>query len=210
VLAERSGLDVVAADAHLGYLEAARRAHPRLRLVGVEVGGRLPFRSAAFDSATLLDVLEHVGDEATTMSELARVLHPGAPLLVSVPARYPLSFLDPDDVKYRFPRAHRAVMSRRYRDTYDDRFVSRADGLVGDLAANRDHHHNYGAAELGSLLDAAGFDLIARTGSGFLGRPLDGVRLLTSGRTRRVLDRVVLADGRRFRGAHLFAVCRRR
>jgi SAM-dependent methyltransferase len=201
---------VVAADAHLGYLAAARRAHPHLRLVGVEVGGRLPFRSAAFDSATLLDVLEHVGDESTTLAELARVLRPGAPLLVSVPARYPLSFLDPDDVKYRFPRAHRAVMSRRYGDAYDERFVSRADGLVGDLAATRDHHHSYGTTELAALLAASGFDVIARTGSGFLGRPIDGIRLLTSGRLRRMLDRVVLADGRWFRRAHLFALCHRR
>jgi SAM-dependent methyltransferase len=201
---------VVAADAHLGYLAAARHAQPHLRLVGVEVGGRLPFRTAAFDSATLLDVLEHVGDEPTTLSELARVLRPGAPLLVSVPARYPLSFLDPDDVKYRFPRAHRAVMSRRYGDAYDERFVSRADGLVGDLASTRDHHHNYEAGELAALVAAAGFDVISLTGSGLLSRPLDGVRLLTSGRIRGLLDRAVLADGRRFRRAHLFAVCRRR
>jgi ubiquinone/menaquinone biosynthesis C-methylase UbiE len=200
---------VVAADAHLGYLAAARRAHPRLRLVGVEVAGRLPFRTAGFDSATLLDVLEHVGDERTTLSELARVLRPGALLVMSVPARYLLSFLDPDDVKFRFPRAHRAVMARRYRDGYDERFVSTADGLVGDLAATRDHHHNYEPAELAALVRTAGFDVVERSGSGFVGRPIDGLRLLASGRARRLLDRVVLADGRRFHRAHLFLACRR-
>jgi hypothetical protein len=101
-------------------------------------------------------------------------------------------------------------MSRRYGDAYDERFVSRADGHVGDLAATRDHHHSYGTTELAALLAASGFDVIARTGSGFLGRPIDGIRLLTSGRLRRMLDRVVLADGRWFRRAHLFALCHRR
>jgi hypothetical protein len=50
---------------------------------------------------------------------------------------------------------------------------------------------------------------VSQDASGFFGRPLDGVRLLTTGRLRSVLDRTVLADGRRFRQAHLFVVFRR-
>jgi hypothetical protein len=55
----------------------------------------------------------------------------------------------------------------------------------------------------------AGFEVVTRSGSGFIGRPLDGVRLLTSGRLRGTLDRIVLVDGRRFHRAHLFVVFRR-
>jgi SAM-dependent methyltransferase len=210
VLARSSGREVVAADAHAGYLAAAREAHPSLRLVRVEGGGRLPFHDAAFATAGLLDVLEHVEDEATTVAELARVVRPGGRLVVSVPARYALSFLDPDDVKYRFPRAHRAFMSRRYPGSaYDERFVDVGDGLVGDLAATRDHHHNYRFDELCDRVCPAGFEVVDRAGSGFIGRQVDGVRLLTSGRVRSALDRLVLVDGRWFHRAHLFVAFRR-
>jgi SAM-dependent methyltransferase len=211
VLAARSGRPVVAADVHTGYLAAARAARPTTALVQVEGAGRLPFRTGAFRSAGLLDVLEHVEDERTTLAELARVVAPGGLLAVSVPARYALSVLDPDDVKYRFPRLHRAVLSRRYdADGYAARFEDTSDGLVGDLAATRDHHHNYRFDELRRSLDGAGFEVASREGSGWFGRPLDGVRLLTSGRARRALDRIVLLDGRLFHHAHLFVTARRR
>ncbi len=38
------------------------------------------------DLVTLLDVLEHLRDEARALAEVRRVLRPGAPLLVTVPA----------------------------------------------------------------------------------------------------------------------------
>jgi hypothetical protein len=55
----------------------------------------------------------------------------------------------------------------------------------------------------------AGFEVVDRAASGLIGRPVDGVRLLTSGRVRSALDRLVLVDGRRFHRAHLFVAFRR-
>jgi SAM-dependent methyltransferase len=46
----------------------------------------LPFEDGTFDLVTILDVLEHIDDDAGTLRELHRVLRPGGLLLVSVPA----------------------------------------------------------------------------------------------------------------------------
>ena len=48
-------------------------------------GGRLPFPAAAFDRVAVVDMLEHVPDEATFVSELARITRPGGRLVVNTP-----------------------------------------------------------------------------------------------------------------------------
>ena len=46
----------------------------------------LPFASNAFDIVTMLDVLEHVEDDAGAVKEIFRVLKPGGAFILSVPA----------------------------------------------------------------------------------------------------------------------------
>jgi SAM-dependent methyltransferase len=48
-------------------------------------GGRLPFPDAAFDVVAVVDMLEHVPDEAAFVAELARVTKPGGRLVVNTP-----------------------------------------------------------------------------------------------------------------------------
>jgi SAM-dependent methyltransferase len=48
-------------------------------------GGRLPFPDAAFDVVAVVDMLEHVPDEAAFMAELARVTKAGGRLVVNTP-----------------------------------------------------------------------------------------------------------------------------
>jgi SAM-dependent methyltransferase len=58
-------------------------------LVGTDVhltdGARLPFPAAAFDRVVVVDMLEHVADEAAFVRELARVTKPGGRLVVNTP-----------------------------------------------------------------------------------------------------------------------------
>jgi len=58
-------------------------------LVGEDVhlvrGDRLPFPDAAFDRVAVVDMLEHVPDDAAFARELARVTRPGGLLVVNTP-----------------------------------------------------------------------------------------------------------------------------
>jgi len=58
-------------------------------LVGDDVhlvaGDRLPFADAEFDRVAVVDMLEHVADEAAFARELARVTRPGGRLVVNTP-----------------------------------------------------------------------------------------------------------------------------
>jgi SAM-dependent methyltransferase len=50
-------------------------------------GDHLPFPAAAFDRVAVVDMLEHVPDEAAFAAELARVTKPGGRLVVNTPHR---------------------------------------------------------------------------------------------------------------------------
>ena len=67
---------MIGADPHPDYLRVARGKLPEIPLVRVR--DRMPFASGTFDSASLLDVLEHTADERATLAEVHRVLRPGA------------------------------------------------------------------------------------------------------------------------------------
>jgi SAM-dependent methyltransferase len=86
-----AGRTVVAADLSLRSLAVVRRrtaargqaGAPLLVLADVN---RLPFRDRTFASVTSAETLEHVPDDAGALTELARVLADGGPLVATVPA----------------------------------------------------------------------------------------------------------------------------
>lgn len=53
--------------------------------VHLVAGDRLPFEDAAFDRVVVVDMLEHVPDEAAFVRELGRVTRPGGRLVVNTP-----------------------------------------------------------------------------------------------------------------------------
>jgi 2-polyprenyl-3-methyl-5-hydroxy-6-metoxy-1,4-benzoquinol methylase len=80
-----AGFDVTGVDASREALERAARAHPELRLASLEADGRLPLADSSFDAIACINVLEHVADTQTLMSEARRVLVPGGRFTVAVP-----------------------------------------------------------------------------------------------------------------------------
>lgn len=52
--------------------------------------GCLPFPSESFDTAVMLEVMEHLRDPCRALTEIARVLKPGGRALISMPFLYPL------------------------------------------------------------------------------------------------------------------------
>lgn len=74
--------------------------------VSVMDGAALEFANGRFDLVIASDVLEHIEDEATALSEWTRVLKPGGQLLVFVPAHSYL-WSDHDVVNHHFRRYSR-------------------------------------------------------------------------------------------------------
>jgi ubiquinone/menaquinone biosynthesis C-methylase UbiE len=82
------GVDVAAAA-----LERARRRRPELRFQLVPFDGPLPLEDNRFDVVWASEVIEHVADTATWLSEVRRVLSPGGRLLLTTPAHGRLRLL---------------------------------------------------------------------------------------------------------------------
>ncbi|MFQ5495622.1 MAG: class I SAM-dependent methyltransferase, partial [Phycisphaerae bacterium] len=87
--------------------------------------GRTPYPDGHFDSIAITEVIEHVPDEAATLAELDRILKRGGVLVLTTPHRGWLTFLDPGNLKFMFPRLHRFVHLRliRNRAYFDQRFT---------------------------------------------------------------------------------------
>jgi SAM-dependent methyltransferase len=80
----RRGARVTGVDALPEAVERAALACPEARVIHA-TSDAIPVRSSSMDGVLLLDVLEHV-DEASTLTELSRILRPEGWLLVTVPA----------------------------------------------------------------------------------------------------------------------------
>ncbi|HYF22041.1 MAG TPA: methyltransferase domain-containing protein [Caulobacteraceae bacterium] len=104
---------------------------------------RLPFEEGAFDLVTLLDVLEHVDDDAAAAREAMRVARPGGWILVSTPNerwRYPwfgaLKRFCPDEAELMAEWGH---VRRGYREAELERLFgaapARRAGFVNPLTA---------------------------------------------------------------------------
>ncbi len=217
------GVEVNPSDLALAAGEVGLQASPvqssAPRFVRIGTTAGLPFASSTFGSVSLLDVLEHVASPVPLLSEAARVVIPGGLVVITVPARHLFSFLDPDNLKFRFPRLHRYAWRRRHGpDAYRSRFVDRDNaGLFGDMSPGALEHTNYEPAQLATLLGQAGLLVHKMQGSGIWSRWVQIPSLLLSGRAADWFERALVSDGLRVgppgsglaRRANLFAIARR-
>lgn len=188
-------------DAAPSWVQRLPGICPEVEVRRVPTRDQLPFDDETFESATLLDVLEHVPAELPVLKDLYRVLRPGGPLIVTVPADHAFSALDPDNLKFRMPRLHRALWTRRFGvEQYHSRFVDTSDDMVGDFSLGKREHTNYGQAALAELLGRAGFRITEMSGANLFWRWLQVAGLLAPRRWQPAFDRVILSDGCHFAG----------
>ena len=199
--ARSTGRPCVALDTARDWVRRLPGICPEVAVARIGPRDPLPLAAETVASATLLDVLEHVPAEVALLREVRRILVPGGRLVVTVPADHAFSLLDPDNLKFRLPRVHRVLWSRRFgAEHYHRRFVDTSDGMVGDFSVGKREHTNYGQARLAELLGRAGFCVEEMSGANLLWRWMQCAGLLAPRRWQPAFDRIVLADGRHFTG----------
>jgi SAM-dependent methyltransferase/UDP-N-acetylglucosamine transferase subunit ALG13 len=210
LLSATSTLECYAADADAEHVRTVANLYPTVTARHVSTRGPLPFSDQFFDSVSLLDVLEHVPSEDALLREIRRVLRPGGLLVLSVPARHPFSWMDPDNIALRSPLLHRVVYSMRFgRAAYSARFVDRTDGLWGEQSIERRDHTNYRRHWLRQCMRAHGFEVTGEYGANLFWRWFQIPSLVASGRIRRALEWAIWLDGELFHRANFFATARR-
>ena len=203
---------LVGADVSRAAIEAGRQALPGLTLLHCPEGQRLGLPDGAFDSITLMDVIEHVHGQVELLQELHRLLKDDGILIVTVPGKHIFSFLDMGNFKFLFPRIHRWHYCRTHSlQEYEQRYVSNPDGLVGDISARKRWHEHFSRRKLAGLLGRSGFAVESFDGAGFFLRPLAVLERLAGrgGRIERFLRDLRLKDVRRFASANIFCLARK-
>lgn len=203
----------VGVDISRDAVAEAGRLRPHLEVIHITRSVPLPFADGTFSSVSALDVIEHIVEQAALLDEFHRVLRPGGVLIVTVPGQHLFSALDAGNFKFRFPQLHRWYYCRRHsREEYERRYVSNPDGLVGDVSAAKRWHEHFSRDRLTRLLAQSGFAVTDFDGTSFFGRPLSLLRLAVGPLRplRRAMDRLLLADARRFESMNLFCAAERR
>ena len=151
------------------------------------------------------------GTKTPSFQEVHRVLEPSGTLVVTVPRHHWLSILDPDNVKYRAPRVHKAIYSARFGlERYEERFANDANEMHGDLAVERGWHTNYRAEDLFETLDRNGFQVLEHDAANLFWRFFDIPRLFLPDGLKWITHAALRLDGRLFHQANLFVRAERR
>jgi 2-polyprenyl-6-hydroxyphenyl methylase/3-demethylubiquinone-9 3-methyltransferase len=152
----QAGRKPVGADVAEEPLRRARARRPELDLRLIPAEGAWPLEDASFDAVWAGEVIEHVADTASWLSEVRRVLRSGGALLLSTPAH---EF---------FVRLEVALSARAFSEHFDPR---------------SDHLRFYTRRALAELLEDFGFcDIEIR---GALGLPGARRVMLSSARRAR-------------------------
>lgn len=103
------------------------------------------YPSEFFHAISCLEVLEHVPSESELIAELHRVMAPGGTLVLSVPHKGFLAFLDTGNIKFKFPWLIKFYYYYIKRDpiTYRRRFIDAEYGLIGDVSVSENMEHKH-------------------------------------------------------------------
>jgi SAM-dependent methyltransferase len=142
---------------HTAVSTALSRGHD----ARIAAADNLPFNDASVDVVTMLDVIEHFPAErrAASVSEAWRVLKPGGALIIQTPHTGMFAFLDPQNLRHRFPQLYRRFIRGGVRDAA---YRERQDVVW---------HHHFTTDELLGLV-GAGWRVTLTRFPGFLLLPL--------------------------------------
>lgn len=207
VIRQGMGLDVnrQTVDEHKAHLP------DNVTLRHIQKHEPLPFDNETFDSASMLEVLEHIHDQHFILQELWRVLKTGGPLVITVPRKHVFSVLDASNLKFRFPRLHKmyhTVTKRESETTYHSKYRNVQNGMIGDIESEKKWHQHFSEGDLGEILEECGFSVVRTDGSALFSRPLILLKpILLVGRS--LVDRLDRMDARYFGLANLFCIARK-
>jgi SAM-dependent methyltransferase len=202
----------VGVDANSKVVARAQPALPsnvELRLI--KKGAPLPFPDRCFTSSSIVGVLEHIHDQSRILNELNRVTAEGGLFMIAVPGSHLFSFLDMGNWKFVFPRLHKVFYTLVFgRSAYVARYAENADGLIGDIEAEKSWHEHFSKPKLCALLEAHGFDVLEVDGYGFFNRILINARYFLPGVTKKLMDPLITLDKKLFSSAEIWAIARKR
>ena len=182
---------------------------------GLLLGGVADFekfreQAGGFDVVFLMGVLEHVRQQSDLLNRLRNSLRPGGSLVLSVPGRHFLSWLDFGNWKFYFPRLHKIYIEQsKGRDYYNERFVECRNGLFGDIEIGKGEHQHFSRREMVALLEETGFEVEVVDGYGFSYRLLHNVWWLSPGPLKRLLYPAIRVDLRMGSRTELVTCARR-
>lgn len=174
------------------------------RLMSITKGSPLPFDNDCFDSVSMIEVIEHIYDQQTVLKEIYRVLKDNGILIVTVPKRHILSFLDAGNYKFIFPNIHRIIYQLfSSKMEYDRRYIQCEYGLFGDVEVEKMWHQHFSEDELNELLTECGFDVVEFDGAGLFYRLILPFAILFPF-LRPITSSLLHLDAARFDRANLF------
>lgn len=87
--------NIVSGDIDEKNIINGKRMLPELEFIILDAQKRFPFEKEMFDKVILIEVLEHLKDDAFTLQEIKRVLKSSGALILSVPKKRWFTILNP-------------------------------------------------------------------------------------------------------------------
>ncbi len=185
------------------------RMPANVRLEVIKKNAPLEFAPRSFDSISIIGVVEHVHDQTSLLKQLAAALKDDGIMIVAVPGRHLLSFLDMGNFKFRSPWLHRIVYSWRYsKEQYKIRYVECKNGLFGDIELEKMWHEHFSYASMSELLQGAGFRIVTQDGFGYFQRVFTDLSFFCGGR-RGLWKWLIDCDARLFHSTELVFMTRK-
>ena len=158
VWAASEGRTVYACDIDRQLIERLRATHPSVTFFAVdESKPQLPLPNGQLSAVTCMDVLEHMPARLRldSLREMRRVLRDDGILVVTTPHKGGLlSFADPENAKFFFPKLHRFVYQLGCGKAQYERIYGRGSG---NYSPGAERHEHFTREELRYMLERSGF-----------------------------------------------------